>query len=414
MLVAMVVLVAALALPAAATLTDIGAGLHGVSHCSLAWGDCDNDGDLDLALAGYTGSAPISNIYRNDGAGVFTDIAAALQSVLYCSLAWGDCDNDGDLDLALAGVSSGSDLIGVIYRNGGGGVFTGIGTGLEGVDYCSLAWGDYDNDGHLDLALAGSSSGGLISRVYRNDGAGVFTDIGAGLQGVWDCSLAWGDYDNDGDLDLALAGYDSGSNNRIGNIYRNDGAGVFTDIAAGLQSAQGGSLAWGDYDNDGDLDLALAGLSYETSFFSTKVYRNDGAGVFTDIAAGLPGVYRCSLAWGDYDNDGDLDLALAGWSDGGRISNIYRNSGAGVFTDIGAGLQGVSNCSVAWGDYDNDGDLDLALAGYNNSAFISKVYRNDSGGVFTDIGARLTGVSQCSLATPDSRSRVHTQAALLS
>jgi hypothetical protein len=123
----------------------------------------------------------------------------------------------------------------------------------------------------------------------------------------------------------------------------------------------------------------------------SKLYRNDG-GTFTDIGAGLTDVYYCSLAWGDYDNDGDLDLALAGVSSGGRISKVYRNDGAAGFTDIVAGMTGVSNCSFAWGDYDNDGDLDLALAGYvNGTTRISKVYRNN-GGVFNTAPAAPTGL----------------------
>jgi len=109
----------------------------------------------------------------------------------------------------------------------------------------------------------------------------------------------------------------------------------------------------------------------------SKVYRNDG-GLFTDIGAGLTGVYYCSLAWGDYDNDGDLDLALAGY-DGARVSKVYQNTG-GAFTEmIGAGLTGVFRCSLAWGDYDNDGDLDLALAGASDYGLVSKIYRNDGG-----------------------------------
>ena len=208
-------------------------------------------------------------------------------------------------------------------------------------------------------------------------GASAFTDIGAGLVSVRSGAVAWGDYNQDGDLDLALAGY-TPDGVTVGKIYRND-VGIFTDIGAGLTGIWHGTLAWGDYDNDGDLDLAAAG--YETADTRvSKVYRND-AGSFTDIGAALPGVASSSLAWGDYDNDGDLDLALAGWGGGsGRVSHIYRNDG-GSFTDIGAGLAGVSWGSVAWGDYDNDGDLDLALAGNSDSGEVSRIYRND-GGVF--------------------------------
>ena len=223
------------------------------------------------------------------------------------------------------------------------------------------------------LALAGTATAAVP----------LFEDINAGLTGVVVCSLAWGDYDNDGDLDLALAGETDFGSMPVSKIYRND-AGAFTDINAGLTAVNWCSLAWGDYDSDGDLDLALAGSGVSI------IYRNDG-GAFVDIGAGLTGVKWSSLAWGDYDNDGDLDLAVAGYTGTVRLSLIYRNDG-GTFTDINAGLTGVGDCSLAWGDYDNDGDLDLALAGWAGSIRVSKIYRNN-GSIFNAAPTAPTGLS---------------------
>ena len=188
----------------------------------------------------------------------------------------------------------------------------------------SVAWGDYDNDGDLDILLAGYASSGRVSKVYRNDGGGVFTDIGAALTGVYYGSAAWGDYDNDGDLDILLAG--TTGSTRVATVYRNDGGGAFTDIGAALTGVYYGSAAWGDYDNDGDLDILLVGASASGGGVS-KVYRNDGSGVFTDIGASLTGIYWSSAAWGDYDNDGRLDILLAGESTVGvRVSQVYRSA----------------------------------------------------------------------------------------
>lgn len=357
------------------TFTDIDANLMGVCDCALAWGDYDNDGWPDLALAGYDGLNPITRIYRNDG-GTFIH-TRTLPGVRGGSLAWGDYDGDGWLDLALAGLDSTS-VISRVYHNAGG-IFSNINAGLVGVTACSLGWGDYDNDGYLDLALAGASaSEGYISRVYRNDG-GDFVAIGAGLTGVAICSIGWGDYDNDGWLDLALAGWVSGDTH-IAKIYHNDGSDAFTDIGAGLVGVRRCSLSWGDYNNDGRIDLASAGATDSAPPYApiAKIYRNDGIDVFTDINAGLVELVDCSLAWGDYDNDGDLDLALAGYDGVSPISKIYRND-AGTFIDIGADLVNVSDCSLAWTDFDNDGDLDIALAGWDGSNYTSKIYRNDGG-----------------------------------
>jgi hypothetical protein len=298
----------------------------------------------------------------------FTEIAAGLTGVGFSSVAWGDYDSDGDLDILLTGYTEGT-YISKVYRNDAG-IFTDIAAGLTGVASGSAAWGDYDNDGDLDILLTGYGNT-YISKVYRND-AGSFTDIAAGLIGVANSSVAWGDYDNDGDLDILLTGYRI---TYISKIYRND-AGSFTDIAAGYTGVMYSSVAWGDYDNDGDLDILLTGQS-ATSTFISKVYHNS-AGIFTDIVAALTGVFNSSVAWGDYDNDGDLDILLTGYTGSTVISKVYRND-ASSFTDIAAGLTGVANGSVAWGDYDNDGDLDILLTGYGyGDANISKVYRNDS------------------------------------
>ena len=251
----------------------------------------------------------------------------------------------------------GSGSISRIYNNDNG-TFTDIEAGLSGVRNPAVAWGDYDNDGDLDILLTGEASSGNISKVYRND-AGVFTDIGAGLPGVKSSSVAWGDYDNDGDLDIAIAGRTgAGSAIHMANVYRNDN-GTFTDTGPLLEGAEYTSVAWGDYDNDGDLDLLTTG---STEFgHVTPIYRNDN-GVFTGILAGLDGGGYGLVAWGDFDNDGDLDALVAG-AGAFNFTRVYRNDG-GVFSDIGAGLPSVllDPVSIAWGDYDNDGDLDILLS----------------------------------------------------
>ncbi len=356
-----------------AQFTDIGAGLTGVSSGSAVWGDYDNDGDLDILLAGLSyPSSMIAEVYRNDN-GIFNDIGAGLTGVWYAPVAWGDYDSDGDLDILLTGRTAGGSDIAKVYQNTGSG-FTDIGANLSGMYWGSSAWGDYDNDGDLDILLTGSSAGVMTAKVYRNDG-GTFTFV-AGLTGVWHSSVAWGDYDSDGDLDILLTG--ESSSGYIAKVYQNTN-GVFTDIGASLTGVHYSSVAWGDYDNDGDLDIVLTGRDAGSSRIA-KVYQNTG-GTFADIGAGLTGVAFSSVAWGDYDNDGDLDILLTGGPSSGYIAKVYQNTN-GVFTDIGAGLTGVTGSSAAWGDYDNDGDLDILLTGLvagNN--IIAKIYRND-GSIF--------------------------------
>jgi hypothetical protein len=351
----------------AGTAFELAAELPGVSRGDAAWGDYDGDGDLDLILAGSASTGKVCRVYRND-AGTFTQMDAGLPGVWKCAVAWGDYDGDGDLDILLAG-DTGSGRLSRVYRNDAG-IFTDIGAGLPGVSTCAVAWGDYDGDGDLDILLAGDTGSERMCRVYRNN-AGTFADAGAGLPGVADCAVAWGDYDHDKDLDILLTG-DTGAEH-ISRVYRNDG-GVFTDIAAGLLGVALSAVAWGDYDSDGDLDILLCGAT--TTAEATRIYRND-TGTFVSASAGLPSVYDGGLGWGDYDNDGDLDVLAAGAYDSlHQRSYVYRND-AGAFVDATAGFPALASASVRWGDYDNDGRLDVFLMGNDfTPGRAARIYRN--------------------------------------
>gem|GEM_PF-1039093 len=323
----------------------------------------------------------------------FTEISTLLEGVVNSSVKFGDYDSDGDLDILLTGMDASNLSITKIYRNDSGS-FTDISASLTGVNSGSAEWGDYDNDGDLDILLTGIDGSFVsVAKIYRND-AGSFTDIAASLEGIHWGTAVWGDYDNDGDLDILLTGADTAG---VSKVYRND-KGNFTDINAPLDQVYSSSAAWGDYDNDGDLDILLAGYNSSNQRIS-KVYRNN-SGTFSDINAALEGVFMGSVAWGDYDNDGDLDILLTGSASYGRISKIYQNN-YGVFSDISAPFAGVYCSTSTWGDYDNDGDLDILLTGMNGAGErISKLYRNDAGD-FTDISTSLFGVYCSSAAWGD-------------
>ncbi|MEQ8361525.1 MAG: BspA family leucine-rich repeat surface protein [Cyclobacteriaceae bacterium] len=323
---------------------------------------------------------------------------AGILGVVYGNSDWGDYDGDGDLDVVVTGFDPAFNQIAVIYNNVNG-VFTDSGAILTGVSDSACEWGDFDGDGDLDLVIAGldASFTNRIAKIYRNDGGSTFTDIGAGLTGVDFASIDWGDYDNDGDLDLVIAGrYLFSPDFHSTTIYRNDG-GVFTDIGASITGVTDGSADWGDYDADGDLDLLITGFDDTTPTPGRHftIYRNDG-GSFSDIVAGLPGFGFSAADWGDYDNDGDLDIAVMGGKFSGTDGAfIYQNT-AGVFTDINAGLpDDIEEGSIQWGDYDGDGDLDLLLTGQDYSPgdnITSAIFRNDAG-LFTNINASLEGVT---------------------
>ncbi len=369
--------------------------LTGVFFSNVAWGDYDNDGDLDILLSGWTGSKGITHIYDNQGGGTFVENITAsnvLTGVSWSSVTWGDYDNDGDLDILLSGYDD-SNPSTHIYDNQGGGAFAENITAsnvLTGVTSSSVAWGDYDNDGDLDILLSGCTASicsKRIAHIYDNQGGGSFAEnITASnvLTGVSNGSVAWGDYDNDGDLDILLSGYDGSK--RIAHIYDNQGGVALAEnITASnvLTGVTSSSVAWGDYDNDGDLDILLSG--YNDSNPSAHIYDNQGGGEFAEnITASnvLTGVVYSSVAWGDYDNDGDLDILLSGLDNNlNIITHIYDNQGGGEFAEnIAASnvLTGVHYSSVAWGDYDNDGDLDILLSGSGGFKSIASVFRNNT------------------------------------
>ena len=148
----------------------------------------------------------------------------------------------------------------------------------------------------------------------------------------------------------------------------------FTDIGISLTASSIGSCEWGDYDNDGDLDFF-----YLSNTTTTQLARNGGYDNFTPVTADFISVYTGDGEWGDYDNDGDLDLALTGDNSGVPMTRIYRNDGWGNFTDINAGLVNVSQSSLAWGDYNNDGRLDLVVSGINDEEEpVAVLYKNDT------------------------------------
>jgi hypothetical protein len=353
--------------------------LKGALGGSIAWGDYDNDGDLDILLTGYQNYSYFTKIYRNNGDNTFTEqTSISLPDIDDSSVAWGDYDNDGNLDILLTGWSS-AGRISKIYRNNGNSSFSEqTSILLRPVMEGSIAWGDYDNDGDLDILLTGdnASSPFYNALIYRNDGNNTFSvQTGISLTGVSKSSAAWGDYDNDGDLDILLTG-NSGST-KVTKLYRNNGNNTFTDVYAyWFTGVDESSVAWGDYNNDGYLDILLTGNT--GSAYVSKVYKNNGNNTFTDQGFGLTGVYAGSCAWGDYDNDGDLDILLTGNTGSTRISKVYRNNGNNSFSEqTNILLTGVDASSVAWADYDNDGDLDILLTGNTSSGSISKIYRND-------------------------------------
>jgi hypothetical protein len=334
---------------------DSSAGADGV-----AWADYDGDGDLDLFVSNKTAN----ELFRNDGT-QFVDVTtgALADSLVHGRGAvWADHDNDGDLDLYIANKGPNR-----LFRNDAGTLTDVTAPPLDdGGSGRAVACADYDGDGDVDIYVANDDAPNVL---FRNDD-GTFVDAAITLladagRGV--CA-AWGDYDDDGDPDLYLSNGQPDANR----LFRNDGGGAFVDVTVPPlgDAGNGRGVDWGDYDNDGDLDLYLVKDSG-----TNRLYRNDGAGGFADVTAGplgQPGKGD-GCGWADYDNDGDLDIYLANWT----IPNtLLRNDGASFANVTVPPLDdGGPGRGMVWGDYDGDGDVDLYLA---NSGLANKLFRNDT------------------------------------
>jgi hypothetical protein len=400
--------------------------------------DYDNDGDQDLYLvqSGDISKSqvtdyqlPFTNIlYRNEGDGTFTDVTeeAGVGDKGYgMGVVVGDIDNDGYSDIFIS--NFGSNLL---YHNNGDGTFTdvtlkaGVGDDRWG---CSAAFLDYDGDSYIDLYVTNyldftlgnhkfcgdpaksirsychpDHYNGVDDILYRNNGDGTFTDV-TKESGVFNTEgkglgVICLDYDNDGDIDIYVA------NDSVRNfLYRNNGDGTFTDvtllIGAGYnedgKTEAGMGTDFADFDNDGYFDIFVTNLDYETN----TLYHNDGGTYFTDLTF-IKGLGEASInyvGWGtnffDYDNDGDSDLFIV---NGHVIDNInllnpslkaaqrdflFQNQGDGEFLET-ATLMGEHfsvekiGRGTAFGDYDNDGDVDLFITNSNDTP---NFLQNDGG-----------------------------------
>ena len=364
--------------------TDIDAGLTGLHWSDVAWGDYDSDGDLDIIIAGLNATDEgITKIYKNEGNDTFSELTGLnLPGTFVGDIAWGDYDADGDLDILIQGYTDAAEIT-KMYKNTGNDNFVESGLTFPTLVDGSVSFADYNNDGYLDILIAGYDGNTYKAIVYRNNGDATYTDSGIVLPAAIKSAYEWGDYDNDSDLDIFITGLDF-DGDLISKLYTNNGDETFTGTLNSFTGAWLGDAAWGDYNSDGHLDILLSGYSVTTQRIA-KLYKNNGDGTFTEqTLAGLTGVSHSSTIWGDYDNDGDLDVFIGGTYEGSgewvRVTDVFINNGNNTFTAAGLDFSAdVFWGESAWGDYDSDGNLDLICCGFDDLGGSNTIiYRNDN------------------------------------
>ncbi|OFY49704.1 MAG: hypothetical protein A2W85_07525 [Bacteroidetes bacterium GWF2_41_31] len=254
----------------------------------------------------------------------------------------------------------------------------------------AVAAADYDKDGDEDVILTGiTKENSLFIRLFRQEDDHRFTPINELFTPVTDGSVEWGDYDHDGDLDLLIAGKES-SNQLSTRIYRND-QGIFTDINLDLPGIYHGNATWGDLDKDGDLDILITGSTGNKPI--TAVYRND-KGKYIRLAVQLIALKNSAAVWGDLDNDNDLDILLSGEDGKGMpVCVAYRNEASTYFKQMPVAMRPLMSCTIDLGDFDRDGDLDVVMTGESLERSYTLVYQNNQGFNFQQVISSIPGVS---------------------
>lgn len=346
-------------------------------HADASAVDYDNDGDLDLLISGEDGGTRNIGLYLNDGRGNLTQApsAAPFVGVTRSSFGWGDVNGDGKLDLLESGFLN--DPIDSLFTSDGVGHFVKSNAALPQITPgCGMA--DLNNDGYTDLYIFGNKFQGK-SKLLMNDRAGGFTTESPFDSAEFiDTDATAVDFDNDGDIDLFVtAGEDNGV--RYSRMWVNNG-GRFTERDLGVIPKGPGSSSWMDVDGDGWLDLLLNGDGWlGTTENSNEVYRlyRNNAGIFVEDTTFQK--YRQNSTgdgnrMADWDNDGDVDVIVTGWNPDLNTQKtvVYLNSGNGrSFTPWASSdsIPGVSEGSIELGDLDEDSDLDLILTGFSGNDY---------------------------------------------
>jgi hypothetical protein len=410
-----------------ASIDNVIPGLYGAR---FTWGDYNNDGLLDLAVMGQSDNGNVTKVYQNTGT-AFVDLNLTNRAFRFGDIKWVDLNNDGWLDLAIIGQPGGTGVSFQVLINNKGVFEVKTPTSVAGLKYSNMAFGDYDNNGTLDMFTSGQdATGNAHSYLYKNDGLGNFAIVPELndyniIPNLYNADARFVDYDLDGDLDLVYAGTDGGGNPQGGvrvntildpklstnnygngqfnngytynlNTYNND---CQCSVGLAMKNAR---FDIGDIDGDGDLDIVEIGMArkYSGSSFTDVpqliVIRNQTietknakfgnyfsyGSIYNITATVLDSVSDGDVKLVDFNNDGLLDVTVTGLDQKANpITRFYLNQGGfGNFTlSNNASIPQYSQSSISWGDANGDGSMDLVISGNKLVGSSTSIFLNDQG-----------------------------------
>lgn len=354
--------------------------LTGINLGMIKWSDLDDDGDLDLI-----GNGDQTVVYENIS-GVFTQKTVGLPP-WNGSIALGDYDNDGDQDVLIGGRNGSYQAPVQLYKNQGNFTFV-LQQEFQSMGNTTMSWADIDNDQDLDFIVAGVDSEnagdlGIATHTYLYENVnGVFNEVPdtGGITNCSQCVLEWADSNGDGKVDLFISGFTQ--NEVISAVFLNNGNKTFRrDDQSQLTYLYNGSGQWGDFDNDGDMDLVYSGFQYNVfpDDALTLLYENVRGTLKRRHETTLFGTtenYFGGIAVADLNNDGFLDIVMGGRTGSGTdlnyILGTYMNDGFGHFEFTSFQPSDFVINSIDAGDYDNDGDIDIVYAGIQPEPWLPK------------------------------------------
>jgi len=405
--------------------------IPGLRGARFAWGDYNKDGLMDLAVLGESDNGNVTNVFKNTGKG-FENLNLTIRPFRYGDIKWADLNNDGWLDIAIIGQPGGAGVSFQTLINNKGVFEINTPTAVNGLKKANMAFGDYDNNGTIDMFTSGQDAVGIAkSYLYTNDGKGNFTNVPElnslnVVPNMFDADAKFVDYDLDGDLDLVYAGTDQ-NNNPVGGVRvntildpkitsNNYGGGNYNNgytynlssynsdcqcnIGLSMNNAR---FDIGDIDGDGDMDIVEIGTNKKSTgagftlvpqlvIIRNQTVENKNAkfgnyfsyqNLYSTSVVILDSISDGDIKLVDFNNDGLLDITVTGLDvKSNAVTKFYLNQGGfGNFTlSSNNSVVQYSSSAISWGDANGDGDMDLVISGLKNTGGSStSIYMNNQG-----------------------------------